>query len=120
MYPIFNYGYFYSVQFPFLRPSKAVENRRKAQWVLAFSPTLHVEFPKCPYVCLPILGVQGLSLEEVRGRGGGCRVTGLGLLGQVYSHHARRLALPGGCTVFTGLVKESELTTSRGQVTCNR
>ena len=27
----FNYGYFYSIQFTFLRPSKAVENRRKAQ-----------------------------------------------------------------------------------------
>ena len=34
VYPSFNYGYFYSVKFTFSRLSKAVENRRKAQWVL--------------------------------------------------------------------------------------
>ena len=35
LYPSFNYEYFYSVKSIFLRHSKAVENRRKAQWVLA-------------------------------------------------------------------------------------
>ena len=35
LYHSFNYEYFYSVKSIFLRPSKAVENRRKAQWVLA-------------------------------------------------------------------------------------
>ena len=39
LYPSFNYGYFYLVKFTFLRPSKAVENRCKAQWVLAFTHT---------------------------------------------------------------------------------
>ena len=37
LHPSFDYGYFYSIQFTFLRPSKAVENRRKAQWVLALT-----------------------------------------------------------------------------------
>ena len=32
LYPSFNYGYFYSIQFT--RPLKSVYNRRKAQWVL--------------------------------------------------------------------------------------
>ena len=31
---------FYSIQFTFLRPSKAIENRRKAQWVLAYTKSI--------------------------------------------------------------------------------
>ena len=42
LYPSFNYGFFYSIQFTFLRPSKAVKNRCKAQWILAFTLANHV------------------------------------------------------------------------------
>ena len=37
LYATFNYGYFYSIKFTFLRPSKAIVNCHIAQWVSALN-----------------------------------------------------------------------------------
>ena len=65
LYPSFNYEYFYSIQFTFLRPSKAVKSRCNAQWVLAFTVAVQYVILRNP-ISKSALGVSGVSAYQYK------------------------------------------------------
>ena len=68
LYPSFNYGYFYSIQFTFLRPSKAVEKPSQGSegfsLYLTTKSSAMVLICPFPFISFPLLLRESLTKSD--------------------------------------------------------